>query len=355
MARLDFSRLSVLVIEDSAFMRSIFINVLRALGVERLTVAEDGEQAIKIMASNPAAKGSLVGMTGVDVVISDYFMPTVDGAMFLRWLRRSDRSPDRFIPTIMVSAAADMDVIFTARDAGVDEFLAKPFSADKLAQRLASVIEHPRPYIYTPKYFGPNRRRREKPVKTERRVLTKDDIETVYSGKDMAALKNSDKMVWEFRIPRSLKQKLSGGGGGSPDDPPFDPKLIEAAEQKIANMEGDYADWVANSIEELIQAHHRALEEPERGVHHLGTINQIAHELRGQGGIFGYPLMTQFGKSLYDVTGDEPQISSQLLDLIDAHIDLIKVVTKQKVKGDGGEVGQQLLKSLAEAKQKFGQ
>lgn len=353
MARLDFSRLSVLVIEDSAFMRSIFINVLRALGVERLSVAEDGEQAIKMMAQGPASKSSMVGMSGVDIVICDYFMPTVDGAMFLRWLRRSDRSPDRFLPTIMVSAAADMDVIFTARDAGVDEFLAKPFSADKLAQRLAILIEHPRPYIYTPKYFGPNRRRREKPVKTERRVLTKNDIEVVYSGKDMAALQNSDKAVWEFRIPRSLKTKLSGGSV-DPNDPPFDPSLIQAAEQKIANMEGDYADWVANSIEELIQAHHRAVEEPERGVHHLSTINGIAHELRGQGGIFGYPLMTQFGKSLYDVTGDEPQISAQLLDLIDAHIDLIKVVTKQKVKGDGGSVGQQLLKSLAEAKQKFG-
>lgn len=351
MARYDFSRLSVLVVEDSAFMRSIFINVLRALGVERITVAENGEQAIKIMRPVAATQTSMVGVTGIDIVLCDYFMPTVDGAMFLRWLRRSDKSPDRFIPTVMVSAAADMEVLFTARDAGVDEFLAKPFSAEKLAQRLVAVIEHPRPYIYTPRYFGPDRRRREKPVTSERRVLTKDDIETVYSGKELSALKNSKKTVWEFRIPRGLKSKLAGGG--SPSDPPFDPELIQAAENKIANMEGDYADWVANSIEELIQAHHRALEEPERGLVHLSAINEIAHELRGQGGIFGYPLMTQFGKSLYDVTGEDAQISPALLDLIDAHIDLIKVVTRQKVKGDGGAVGKQLLNSLAEAKKKF--
>lgn len=353
MARLDFSKLSVLVVEDSAFMRSIFVNVLRALGVERLIIAEDGEQAIKIMAPSQGSKSQMVGMSGIDVVLCDYFMPTVDGAMFMRWLRRSERSPDRFLPTIMVSAAADMEVLFTARDAGVDEFLAKPFSAEKLAQRLSAVVEHPRPYIYTPRYFGPDRRRRSKPVTSERRLLGKDDIETVYSGKEMSALKNSSKMVWEFRIPRGLKRKLAGEPGSDPNEPAFDPALIEAAEQKIANMEGDYADWVANSIEELTQAHHRALEEPERGVHHLKTINEIAHELRGQGGIFGYPLMTQFGKSLYDVTGDEAQISAPLLDLIDAHIDLIKVVTKQKVKGDGGSVGQQLLKSLSEAKKKF--
>ncbi|NMM44518.1 response regulator [Rhodospirillaceae bacterium KN72] len=354
MARLDFTRLSVLLVEDSAFMRSVFVNVLRALGVERILIAEDGEQAIKIMTPAAGTKGTMIGTSGVDLIICDYFMPTVDGAMFLRWLRRSDRSPDRFIPVIMVSAAADMDVIFTARDAGVDEFLAKPFSAAMLAQRLTAVIEHPRPYIYCPRYFGPDRRRRAKPVQEDQRILTEKDVEVVYSGKDLSALKNSSKMVWEFRIPRGLKAKLAGGRSGDPNEPAFDPALIEAAEGKIANMEGDYADWVAHSIDELSQAHHRMVEEPERAVLHMATVHEIAHELRGQGGIFGYPLMTQFGKSLYDVTDEESQVSPQLLDLIDAHIDLIKVVTKQKIKGDGGSVGQQLLKSLSEAKKKFG-
>lgn len=352
MARYDFSRLSVLVIEDSAFMRSVFINVLHALGVERIVTAENGEQAIKIMRPVSPAQSSMVGMTGIDIALCDYFMPTVDGSMFLRWLRRSDKSPDRFLPTIMVSAAADRDVLFTARDAGVDEFLAKPFSVEQLTQRLIAVIEHPRPYIYMPRYFGPDRRRRSKPVASERRVLSENDIETVYSGKDMSALKNSSKTVWEFRIPRNLKSKLSGGSSSS--DPPFDPDLIKVVETKISDMEGDYADWVEKSIEELVQAHHRALEEPERGLTHLSAINEIAHELRGQGGMFGYPLMTQFGKSLYDVTGEDAQISSALLDLIDAHIDLIKAVTHQKVKGNGGTIGQQLLESLTEAKKKFG-
>ncbi|MDF1749120.1 MAG: response regulator, partial [Alphaproteobacteria bacterium] len=140
-----------------------------------------------------------------------------------------------------------------------------------------------------------------------------------------------------------------------PNEPPFDPSLIEAAEAKIASMEGDYADWVGQTIEQLVQAHHRAVEEPERSLVHLSTINQVARELRGQGGMFGYPLITQFGKSLYDVTGDDNPPQAKLLDLIDAHINLIKVVTRQKIKGDGGQMGQQLLKSLSEAKKKFGQ
>jgi CheY-like chemotaxis protein len=352
MARYDFSRLSVLLLEDSQFMRSVFINTLRALGVKRIIVAEDGEQAIKIMKPSTMTKGTMVGQSGVDIVLCDYFMPTVDGSMFLRWLRRSDDSADRFLPVIMVSAAADKDVIFTARDAGGDEFLAKPFSVESLAQRLVAVVEHPRPYIYSPHYFGPERRRRNHTVQDERRLMTRQDIETVYSGKDISTLRKSEKSIWEFRIPRTLKSKLDGGG--SPDDPPFDPDLISAAGDKIAEMQGDYADWVAESIESMIQAHHRAVEEPEKGNVHLATIRDIAHELRGQGGIFGYPLMTRFGKSLYDVTGEGTNLSPALLDLIDAHIDLIKVVSRQKVKGDGGDVGEQLMQSLTEAKKKFG-
>jgi len=320
--------------------------------VERITVAEDGEQAIKIM-SPVGEQRSMVGMSGIDVILCDYFMPTVDGEMFLRWLRRSEKSPDKFIQVIMVSAAADAEVLFKSRDAGMDEFLAKPFSAEKLAQRITAVIEHPRPYFFCPTFFGPDRRRRSVDVKTDQRVTTSDDIETVYSGKDLATLKNSQKKVWEFRIPRSLKQKLAGPTG-DPSDPPFDPELIAAAENKISEMEADYSDWVAESIDVMVQAHHRAVEDQANAPSHLRDINNIAHELRGQGGIFGYPLMTQFGKSLYDVTGDDATISTQLLDLIDAHIDLIKIVTRQKLKGTGGQVGQQLMQSLAEAKKKFG-
>ncbi|MBP5858960.1 response regulator [Marivibrio halodurans] len=353
MARLDFSRLSVLLVEDSAFMRSLFINVLRALGVDRITIAEDGEQAIRILKPVQKTKsGQMVGHTGIDVVICDYFMPTVDGAMVLRWIRRSENSPDRFLPFLMVSAAADMETLVKARDNGIDEFLAKPFSAEMLASRLIALIERPRQTIFAPTYFGPDRRRRAKPVETDRRINTEDDVEIVHSAKDVASLKNSSKKIWYFRLPRSLRAKLATGTPG-PDEPAFDPAVLEAAEAKIQSMEGDYSDWVAETLEHLTQEQNRAIEDMENASVHVSEIRRIAHELRGQGGIFGYPLMTQFGKSLYEHTGEDMEITPSLLDLIKAHIDLIKVVTKEKIKGDGGETGKELLTSLSEAKSKF--
>ena len=153
-------------------------------------------------------------------------------------------------------------------------------------------------------------------------------------------------------MPKTLKSKLATGMGGK-DEPAFDPELLQAAEAKVADMEGDYADWVAESIEQLVQAHHRAVEEMDDASEHLASIHSIALELRGQGGIFGYPLMTQFGKSLYECTDEEAVSSPLLLDLVNSHIDLIKVVMSQKIKGDGGKIGKELMQSLHEAKQKF--
>ena len=82
----DFSRLSVLVVEDSRFMRSLLVTTLRALGVERVLTAENGEEAIAIMSPAMAAASmgeTMVGRTGVDLVLSDFVMPVVDGAMLV--------------------------------------------------------------------------------------------------------------------------------------------------------------------------------------------------------------------------------------------------------------------------------
>ncbi|MDX1736693.1 MAG: hypothetical protein R3261_00545, partial [Alphaproteobacteria bacterium] len=218
----------------------------------------------------------------------------------------------------------------------------------------------PRPYIYCPTFFGPDRRRKQRPVMEDRRVATKDDKEIVHSGKDLSSLRKSKKRIWEIRKPRNLKQKLATGFGGNGEDgdAPFDMALLDAAEAKVKDMESDYADWVTDSIEKLVQAHHRAIEymdDPKEQAVHIETIHSIALELRGQGGIFGYPLMTQFGKSLYDCTEEGTKITAPLLDLVSAHIDLIRVVMGQKIKGDGGRTGQELLNSLREAQDKHQQ
>ena len=79
--------------------------------------------------------------------------------LFLRWLRGAAESPNRFVPFIMLSGAADNDYVTASRDLGTTEFLAKPFSAQSVYRRLLEVIDRPRQFITNNSYFGPDRRR----------------------------------------------------------------------------------------------------------------------------------------------------------------------------------------------------
>ena len=87
---------------------------------------------------------------------------------------------------------------------------------------------------------------------------------------------------------------------------------------------------------------------------HVANINHIAHELRGQGGTFDYPLITDFGKSLYEATmNSEMLVTQDRLKLLEAHIDVIRTVFSNRIQGDGGEVGATLLKEIDVAVRKY--
>ena len=93
----------------------------------------------------------------------------MDGVAFTRKLRANTDCPNRLVPIIMISAAPDAERIAAARDAGVTEFLRKPFAANHLQARLTSIEVNPRSFIEAPQFKGPDRRRRTVDVGTDRR------------------------------------------------------------------------------------------------------------------------------------------------------------------------------------------
>ena len=145
----NVSELGVLLVDDCQPMRMLMRSVLRAMGVRRFAEAEDGTEALKrFVEFDP------------DIVFVDYRMEPMDGAELTRKIRAGEEGIDPYIPIIMVTGYSDMRRILEARDAGVSEYLVKPISAKLLYMRICAVIEHPRPYIRTGDFFGPDRRRR---------------------------------------------------------------------------------------------------------------------------------------------------------------------------------------------------
>lgn len=142
-------RLDVVVVDDSRCMRDLLSLVLRDLGVGRTRAHGDAVSALQEMRRAPP-----------DLVVTDWVMAPLDGLDLVRTLRAAPDPMLRRVPVLMVTAHTEQWRINAARDAGVTEFLAKPISVRLLAERLAAIVERPRPFVRAARYTGPCRRRR---------------------------------------------------------------------------------------------------------------------------------------------------------------------------------------------------
>lgn len=95
-----------------------------------------------------------------DLMIVDRKLPDGDGFQLVRQIRRS---PLAFLPILVLTGHASAKAVAEARDSGVNEFLAKPFTAQRLYERLQRLIYQPRPFVTCDDYAGPDRRRRVDP------------------------------------------------------------------------------------------------------------------------------------------------------------------------------------------------
>lgn len=115
--------MKVLVVDDFATMRKIIKNVLKQINIENVLEAENGKHALTVLKSE-----------AVDLIISDWIMPEMTGIEFLKACKADDSI--KKIPFIMVTAEAQKDNIMEAIKSGVDNYIVKPFTPDKLREAI---------------------------------------------------------------------------------------------------------------------------------------------------------------------------------------------------------------------------
>jgi two-component system chemotaxis response regulator CheY len=126
MADLDFS-LKVLVVDDMSTMRRIVKNVLKQLGYSDIHEAENGEEGLKKLKTG-----------GFGLVVSDWNMPVMMGIDMLRAIRADPEL--KHLPVLMVTAEAQKENIIEAVQAGVSNYVVKPFTADALLEKLTKIF-----------------------------------------------------------------------------------------------------------------------------------------------------------------------------------------------------------------------
>lgn len=154
----DFSKLRIMIVDDSPHMRRLMRRVLNSFGISEITEVADGDAAI-----------AEIRHTVPDILITDYAMEPMNGIEFTRFIRTAPESPNPYQPIIMVTGFTEMHRVIEARDVGVTEIVAKPVSAMALYSRFVAVVEKPRPFVRTQEFFGPDRRRRQVPLRKDDR------------------------------------------------------------------------------------------------------------------------------------------------------------------------------------------
>lgn len=142
--------ISALIVDDNAHMRAIVHTLLHALGIGDVRQAADGAEA-----------NGLLERWRPDLIIVDQLMPPMHGIAFARTLRRTSETCFD-APIIMLTAHTEYSIVTAARDAGIDEILAKPISAKALLARINAVTHDRRLFVRSSDYIGPCRRRRQK-------------------------------------------------------------------------------------------------------------------------------------------------------------------------------------------------
>ena len=155
----DYLRdVTILIVDDQEFILNLVREMLRVLGAETILEARDGEEAWEVLQSN-----------SVDLMLIDWYMKPVDGVTLVKRVRNDKKSPNPYLPIIMMSGFSERLRIIKARDSGINEFVVKPLSAKALFGRIVNVIEHPRQFVRTDNFFGPDRRRKDQVVDDDRR------------------------------------------------------------------------------------------------------------------------------------------------------------------------------------------
>ncbi|NQV45926.1 MAG: response regulator [Rhodospirillales bacterium] len=150
-ARDDLSTLRVLIVDDNRFHRSLVRNAMISQSIQGIWEAEDADEAEKIMADQP-----------IDLIVLDNNMPGEKGITFTQRLRQGKVIGNRCTPIIMVTAYGDEKIITAARNAGVHEYILKPFNVVTLIKRVQLTFKTPRDFIISPGYVGPDRRWEQK-------------------------------------------------------------------------------------------------------------------------------------------------------------------------------------------------
>ncbi len=142
--------------------------------------------------------------------------------------------------------------------------------------------------------------------------------------------------------PHTIRTKVSGGG-------PLSSQMLKRAEDVVLKHAEKYIERAQIQIDGLVEAMREAQEAEGDGKTSFEKIFLQSHDIRGLGSTFGYFLVSDIAASLCNFVETVDTADDGVMDVMNAHVDALRGMIGNNVKGDGGPIGREIIEGLAQA------
>ena len=280
-------KFNVLIFDPDTEMANVLKSVLQEMGFTNILVTNDESSVYTMLKNN-----------SIDFLITEWSKKShssrKDGLELLTRIRKDPMSPNPALPVVMLTARAENADVLTARDHGINEYVVKPYSAKSLFARLERLIEHPRSFVATPGFTGPDRRG-EKPTPPGISNRRNPVVEIKKMAFD-AAKANNDNSVAQIWVPDfSLKQKL----GDIKLSAIITPEVLANAQKTIEEISDKSIEWIREDLSELKSMHKEILQSNDVKAEQVILMGEKSLQISARAGTFGYQNAAKAGYMLY--------------------------------------------------------
>lgn len=332
MQKPNLKQIRILIADNDNNLGMMLTQVLQRMGFANIQVVRDGQTALKVLQEEPK-----------DILITEWHLNSVDGIALTNHIRQARDSSDRLLPIIMMTARAERQDVEQARDAGITEFVVKPYSSVTMFRRIQQVIDNPRAFLLAPEYVGPDRRRRVVEVANDRR----EHFPTVVPAEEAQRLPTDTR---KLVLPEFLlKQRI---GLYDSLDSIITPEVLQHAQEVIENLKDDSLVWIKQYLHVVEVEYSNMVQRPSEDS--LDIILEALLSLKGNAGIFGYATASQLAHQLYQfMRFDYVMGNTRHNHVLLKHIQSLMVLLSAKAEGSTLEKEGWLLNGLKQMISKF--
>lgn len=267
----------ILLAESDVNLGILLSQVLQRMGFRKVHLVRDGAAALEHLRAG-----------SVDLMITEWQLPEIDGIKLTQEVRYSENSPNRLLPIIMLTARAEKQDVEAARDIGITEFIVKPYNSNTVYKRIQQVVDNPRAFMLAPEYIGPDRRRRVLGINDEERRVIEPEL--VDEAPPTPKVETPKLLLPSY----SLKKKI-----GSIDslDEIITPKIVASAQKEIDALQDESLKWIQEYVRELHSIY--GLVEATKRQADIDRLLEVLLKVKSNSGTFGYLTVSKLSQQLY--------------------------------------------------------